>query len=86
VTAQLTAADLTRLTAERKHNEIEQARTEGRLDALLGVPPEQIALLDRARNGRVDVTDVQALAALRRHDLIDEARATDRITYDDSGA
>jgi hypothetical protein len=81
MTHQLTTDDLSRLTKERKYHEIEQARMDGRLDRVLGVPEEQIALLDNARSGTIDAADAAALNRLGRHDLVDAAREAGRITY-----
>jgi hypothetical protein len=74
---QLTAADL----ATMSHHDIETAREAGRLDLLLGVPAADVALTTRAREGRINADDARALAAIGRHDLIEDARASDRIDY-----
>jgi hypothetical protein len=58
---------------------IVKARREGRLDNLLGVPAEQVELMDRARNGVISRADVQELAKLGRHDLIVAAHKETRI-------
>ena len=52
------------------------------LDALLGAPPEQIALLDRARTGVITNADAGALNKLGRHDLVNAAREDGRINYE----
>jgi hypothetical protein len=79
--SQFTAADL----ATMDPDQINAARMAGRLDRLLGVPDEQIALLSRARTGRIDVDDIRALGAINRHDLINDAREAGRITYPTQG-
>lgn len=78
-TTQLTEDDLKTMTPDA----IDDARLAGRCDALLGVPPEDVALLDRARHGTdpLNDTDVERLSALGRHELILTAAAADRITY-----
>lgn len=74
---QLTEEDLRAMTPEA----INEARLAGRCDALLGVPAEDVALLDRARHGTdpLDHTDLERLSALGKHDLILAAAAADRI-------
>lgn len=79
--AQLTEADVKRLFAERKFDEIEAARAEGRLDLVLGVPPAQVAALERGRNGTPTAEDITTLSRMGRHDLIDEARRDGRLDH-----
>jgi hypothetical protein len=74
---QLTAADL----ATMSHQDIEDARETGRLEILLGVPAADVELTARARQGRINADDARALAAIGRYDLIEDARASDRIDY-----
>ena len=78
---QLTSADVSRLTKERKYDEIEAARQDGRLALLLGTPQEEVDLIAKALTERIDLADVQALTAIGRPDLINAAREADRINY-----
>lgn len=71
---QLTRADLKGMTPHA----IEKAREDGRLANLLGTPPEQTNLLDRA-TGPLSRQDIRDLAALGRHDLIEKARVEQRV-------
>jgi hypothetical protein len=48
-------------------------------DEMLGVPPEQTALVHRARHGQLDLADVRALSALGRADLVNLAHNENRI-------
>jgi hypothetical protein len=77
---QFGSADL----ATMNPDEINAARMAGRLDRLLGVPDEQIALTTKARTGRIDADDARALAELGRYDLIEQAHAENRINYPNS--
>jgi len=62
--------------------QIDQAHRAGRLDALMGVPADDVAVLDKARTGQtLTLSDVAHLARLGRPDLIDEAERTQRITH-----
>lgn len=61
--------------------QITDARDSGQLDSLLGVPDDEIELKARATIGRLSIDDVKALAAIQRHDLIETARADQRIDY-----
>jgi hypothetical protein len=58
---------------------IVQAHENGQLDQMLGVDPEHIAVLDRAREGLITLADVRVLAQLDRHDLINDAHREGRI-------
>ncbi len=78
---QLSDDDVHRLYQEKRFNEIAAAQAEGRLDRLLGVPDEDIALVDYARWGELDADDIRDLTALRRPDLIEAARIDGRIDY-----
>jgi hypothetical protein len=78
---QFTADQLKAMTPDQ----IIEARGAGHLDRILGIPEEEIALLSRARTGRIDVDDVRALGAINRHDLINDAREAGRITYPTQG-
>jgi hypothetical protein len=80
-TEQLTRDDLARMTKDGRHLEISAARADGRLARLLGVPETEIALLARAKTGVLDIEDVHALTEINRHDLIEAARATNRINH-----
>lgn len=76
--AQLTRADLARMTPDQ----IENARTAGRLDTLLGVPRDEHDALAAARSeGLLTLEHVHTLARIGRHDDIEAARAAGRITY-----
>lgn len=74
---QLTRDDLRGMTPEQ----IEDAHNSGRLDSLLGMPADDVAVLDRARAGEDDLThsDVQRLKELNRHDLIAQALDNGRL-------
>jgi hypothetical protein len=76
---QLDRAEVRRLYAEEKYDEIERARTEGLLDVLLGVHSDDIALLDRAKTGRLGRDDIVRLSGIGRHDLVEMARVDGRI-------
>lgn len=84
MSTQLTADQVHQMYRERRYEEIDAARTEGRLALVLGTPPEEVALIDRAEFSTLTRADVQALAALNRHDLIETARTAGRIQYDDT--
>ena len=79
---QLTEEDLARLMRERKYEEVEQARLDGRLDTLQGVPSDIVALQEKAK-GTAQLTreDVRKLLELKKHDLIVAADKAGRITY-----
>lgn len=74
---QLTDAHLSDMTPA----EIVAAKHAGRLDLLLGVPADDVAVLDRARHGSdpLETTDVQRLLQLGAHHLIVAARESGRI-------
>ena len=78
---QLTEGDLKSMTPEA----INQARSEGRLNTILGgtVAPTEAAIADtiaRATNGAfLDTDDLNALAKAGRHDLINKARRAGHI-------
>lgn len=74
--SQLSRADLEDMTSDQ----IMTARDEGRFDVILGIPSTQVALLERARNGIIDVADVDSLTEIHREDLIEAARVDGRIT------
>jgi len=73
---QITRDQLKGMTPEQ----IVQAKREGRLNALLGLAPADVALLDRATTAPLTRDDIAALARLNRHDLIVAARHDNRIT------
>lgn len=73
--SQLTREDLKAMTPEA----IDTARIEGRLAVLLGADPDDADLIERATTEPITHADVQRLARLKRHDLIDAARTTNRI-------
>ncbi len=77
---QLTRADLAQLSAEQ----IEEARVNGRLAHLLGAPETDTELVRRAKTEVIGRSDIKALFALGQHDLIEEARATNRINYEEN--
>jgi hypothetical protein len=77
---QLTAEDVHRLYTERRYGDIVEAHKAGHLRRLLGVPEDQIALLDRATTGMLGRRDLTRLQRLGRHDLIEHARLAGRIT------
>lgn len=79
MTTQLTRDDLDAMNPQQ----IEAARVAGRLATILGSPPADAAMLDRA-TGTLTPQDVRDLAALGRHDLIEQARTDNRITYTES--
>lgn len=72
---QLTRADVARLAAEGKHDEIATARAEGRLNVLLGgeAPLEPGVHITDA--------DVKRLYAARRYDEIDALRQAGRLAH-----
>ena len=82
MSTQLTEEDLARLMRERKYEEVEQARLDGRLDTLQGVPSEIVALQEKAK-GTEQLTrdDVRRLLELNNHELIVAADKAGRITY-----
>ena len=82
--SQLTRDDEQALARARRHADIEAAREAGRLDALLGVPADQIELVARARNLEpVTRAELAELNRLGRHDLVAAySRSTDRIITD----
>lgn len=73
---QITRDQLKGMTPEQ----IVQAKREGRLNALLGMPPADVALLDQATTAPLTRDDIAALARLNRHDLIVAAQHDNRIT------
>lgn len=78
---QLSHADVTRLHAEKRYDEITNAKSEGRLAQVLGASQDEIALLDRAATERLSRQDVKQLFAMHRYDLIEQARAEGRVDY-----
>jgi len=79
---QLTAEDVKKLYAEKKYDEIEAARRDGRLGVVLGQDPAEVSLLERARGtGPLTAADVHGLSELGEHELIDQARRSGRLTY-----
>lgn len=74
---QLTRADLKTMSLDA----IAEAKDAGRLDALLGFQGPDNDLFKRAETEVIGRADIKQLAALGRHDLIEVARATDRINY-----
>lgn len=72
MTEQLTEADVKRLYADRRYDEIEEARLAGRLDLFLGAEPEDVALLKRTRHGTDPLTreDLARLNQMGEHDLV----------------
>lgn len=82
MTNQLTEEDVARLMRERQYQEVEQARLDGRLDTLQGVPSEIVALQEKAKgNEQLTRDDVRKLLALNKHELIIAADSAGRITY-----
>lgn len=77
---QLCRGDLAGMTPEQ----IVEAKADGRINDLLGIPPEETALIARARDGQITPADVKALYALRQYDLIADAQAAGRVTGDQS--
>jgi hypothetical protein len=77
---QLSRADLKRMTPEQ----IVEAKGAGRFDALLGVPQEQLDLINRAKTGQIDHADLRELSRLNRPDLINAAHTEGRITTGDN--
>jgi hypothetical protein len=77
MTAQITRDDLKSMTPQ----EIEQARVDGRLDRILGLPEDEIEAKTRARgNAPLTTEDVKILSRYRHHDLITAAHTAGRIT------
>lgn len=77
-TSQLHRAALASMTPD----EISDAYDAGRLAVTLGErTPEEAALIARATTGTVTLADVHALTAIGRHDLINDAHRSDRITF-----
>lgn len=74
---QLTVADLKSMTPEA----ILEAKAGGLLNRVLGIPDEETALVHRARNASIDITDVRELNRLGRHDLVADAQRAGRITH-----
>ena len=76
---QLTRADLRRHGA---WTPIAEAGKAGRLDVLLGLREDPTTTCSSEPETEViGRTEIERLGALGRHDLIEEARATDRINY-----
>ncbi|MCR6491711.1 hypothetical protein [Cellulomonas sp. P24] len=75
MTNQLTQADVDRLYAERRYEEIEDARVAGRLNVLLGgeapIDPDQT----------ITDADITRLYSQRRYDEIEELRQTGRLDH-----
>ena len=77
---QLTTEDVKKLYAERRYDEIEAARKEGRLGLVLGQDPADVALLERARGtGPLTADDVHELTRLGEHQLIVNANRDGRL-------
>lgn len=76
---QMGAEELRVLYARGRYDEIVAAKDAGQLDRMLGVPETDIALIDRAKSQTLDRADIERLWAMGRHDLIDQARADERI-------
>jgi hypothetical protein len=72
---QLSREDVQRLAQQGKHDEIEKARVEGRLARILGVPEDDVALVDRATYTTEPLSreDLHRLNQLGKHDLVLEA-------------
>ena len=84
---QLDHMELELMRRQGRNDEIEQARKDGRLARLLGVPEADIDLLERARgNGRLSTDDLQRLLKLKEYDVITRANAEDRIDTNNEGA
>jgi len=75
LTGQLSRADIKDMTPEQ----IDQAYQGGKFNALLGMPQEDAELIDRARDGGIDMNDVRRLRALGQHELIADAYHANRI-------
>lgn len=87
MTYQWTQSQLDELYAAKKFDEIDKAREEGRWDALLGVPADDLKVLDFARaGGLLGDHEVHELTRLRRHDLITQAADEHRIVGMNTGA
>jgi len=79
---QLTAADVKKLYAEKKYDEIEAARKDGRLAKVLGQPADVVALLDKARGtDPLTADDVHGLTRLGEHELIVAANRDGRLDH-----
>lgn len=75
---QLTRDDMKRMTPD----EIATAYDAGRFDVALGGRTDDEAdLIARAATEDVTATEVRALAAIGRHDLINDAHRDGRITF-----
>ncbi len=72
---QLTKADLDRLYAERRYEDIEAARLSGRMNVLLG----GTAPLDPGK--RIERSDVSRLFTDRRYDEIEGLRSAGRLDH-----
>ena len=84
---QLTAEDVKRLGAERKYDDIEQARTDGRLDELLGISSTESALNFKVNHTTDQLTqkDVKDLYKRRQYAEIVKAESDGRINYIENG-
>lgn len=79
---QVTPADLERMYAAKQYNQIEQARLDGRLSTLMGVPEPERDALDHARaGGNLTPAQVHTLYNARRYDDIEQATREGRIIY-----
>lgn len=76
---QMTADELRKLSQAGDHEAIVRARAEGRLDTIMGMPAEDVRVLERGRTGTLKADDLKHLRKLRREDLIVRARAEGRI-------
>jgi hypothetical protein len=86
MTTQLTGEDVAQLRRERKDKEINQARLDGRLDILLGVPRDTVALHEKARSiQQLTEDDVSKLFKNKDYELIVAANEAGRITYTPKG-
>lgn len=76
MTDQLTDADLEHMAPD----DIVQAKADGRLDTLLGIPQDEHDVIAKARAGeRLDLDDVANLARLGHPELVAAARAANLI-------
>jgi hypothetical protein len=71
--------------AMRRAQEVIDAAEQGDYDERLGISTEQRDLLNRAAEALISDADVEALAAIGRHDLIAAAYDADRITHTPNG-
>jgi hypothetical protein len=79
---QVTLTDLEQMYAAKKYDQIEQARLDGRLNTIMGVPqPEREALEHAQSGGNLSAAQVHELYSARRYDVIEQAAREGRIIY-----